>query len=150
MTDLDIRDAVLAAIKEAAGDIDCAAIGVAVHRGVVTLSGRADSFAAKAAASRVALRAEGVRGVANEIDVCGEDESYVADEVIAAQIADYLRKKRSGDRLNVRVAVSHGAVTLSGALDDERHRAALCGFAQALEGVERVNDHLTLRSGHAA
>ena len=149
MTDLEIRDAVLAAM-EAAPEIDCAAVGIAVHGGVVTLSGRVGSFAEKAAASRVALRAEGVRGVANEIDVCGADESYVADEVIAAQIADHLRKTHDSDRMNVRVTVSHGAVTLSGALDHERQRASLCGFARGLEGVQQVHDHLTLRGGHAA
>jgi len=149
MTDLDIRNAVLAAL-EAEPDIACTAIGVAVHAGVVTLTGRLHSFAEKAAATRVALRAEGVRGVAAEIDVCGAQESYVSDEVIAAQITDFLRKSPRANRMNVRVAVTHGAVTLTGALDHKDQHAVLMGFVQGLEGVQRVNDHLSVRGAVGA
>jgi osmotically-inducible protein OsmY len=147
MTDFDIRHAVLAAI-EAAPDIVCTAIGVAVHGGVVTLTGRVASFAEKDAAGRVALRAEGVRGVANELDVCDAEESYLVDEVIAAQIAEHLRTIRG--RMNVKVTVTRGSVTLSGAVDHEDQRRALRIFAQGLEGVEGVYDHMTAREQGAA
>jgi osmotically-inducible protein OsmY len=146
MTDFDIRGAVLSAL-EAAPEIDCTAVGVVVRHGVVTLTGRVGSFAEKAAASRVVLRAEGVRGVANEIDVCGVEESYVPDEVIAAQITDYLRKSHGRDRINVRVTVSHGAVTLSGGVDRDSQRQALRSFARGLEGVQRVDDRTTVHGG---
>ena len=149
MTDLDIRNAVLAAL-EAEPDITCTAIGVAVHTGVVTLTGRVHSFAEKSAATRVALRAEGVRGVAAEIDVCGEEESYVSDEVIAAQIAQFLQKNPRAHRVNVHVAVTHGAVTLTGALDHKDQHAVLRGFVQGLEGVQGIYDHLSLRGAVGA
>lgn len=148
MTDHDIRNAVLAAL-EADPEVDGSAIGVTVHGGVATLTGRLGSFAEKAAATRVALRAEGVRGVASEIEVCGEQESYVPDEVIARQVADFLRDAPGLRSVNVRVAVTHGSVTLSGAVERDDQRALVRGFAQGLEGVERVHDSLTLRGAAA-
>lgn len=144
MTDLDIRDAVLAAIEESP-ELDCAGIGVAVHSGVVTLTGRVGGFAEKAAASRVALRSEGVRGVANEIDVCEADESYVADEVIAARIADFLRATAAAGGVNAKVEVDHGWVHLSGAVDRFDRREAIERYARLGEGVVGVENRLHLR-----
>lgn len=149
MTDLDVRHAVLEAL-EAAPEVDCATVGVTVHNRVVTLTGRLDSFAAKAAASRIALRAEGVLGVANEIEVCGSGESYVSDEVIAAQIVDYLGKAARRSRMNVRVSVSHGDVTLTGAVDHESDRIGLYAFARGLQGVECLHDRVMVRDAGAA
>lgn len=148
MTDLIIRDAALAAI-EGSPEIDGAAVGVTVHRGVVTLTGRLGSFAEKAAVSRAALRAVGVRGVANEVDVCGAEETYVADEVIAARIADFFRATAAAGGVNAKVEVDHGWVHLSGAVDRTDRREAIERYARLGEGVLGVENRLHLRRADA-
>src|SRR3984893_15262833 len=50
-------------------DIDATDVGVAVHNGVVTLTGFVRSYAQKTEAERDAKRGVGVVGVANDIEV---------------------------------------------------------------------------------
>jgi osmotically-inducible protein OsmY len=144
MTDLDIRNAILAAL-EAEPDVHPSAIGVAVHDGVATLSGRVSSFAEKTAATRAAIRMSGVGGVAEELDVCGEEESFCGDEVIAARIVDFLRATGAAGGVNVRVEASRGWVQLSGAVDRLDQRAAIERYARLGEGVLGVDNRVRLR-----
>lgn len=144
MTDLDIRNAVLAAL-EAEPEVHPSAIGVAVHDGVVTLTGRVLSFAEKAAATRTAIRAPGVRGVAEELDVCDEQESCCDDEVIATRMVEFLRTAAAAGGINVNVEVSHGWIHLHGAVDRPDQRAAIERYARLGEGVLGVENRLHLR-----
>ena len=49
--------------------VDSAHIGVAVEKGVVTLTGHVSSYAEKTAVERAARRVKGVRAIAQEIEV---------------------------------------------------------------------------------
>ena len=144
MTDLETRNAVLAAL-DAQPDVHANAIGVAAHQGIVTLNGRVASFAEKAAAVRAAIRAGGVRAVADELDVCDEQESRCSDEVIAAQIVDFLKAGGGGPTANVQVEVAQGWVHLGGAVEHEYQRTLIESYARVGEGVLGVDNRIRLR-----
>ena len=146
MTDLEIRDSVLAAL-ESQPDVHASAIGVAAHQGIVTLSGRITSFAEKAAAVRAAIRAPGVRGLADELDVCDEEESGCIGEVIAARIADFLKASGAGAGAAVKVEVDHGWVHLSGTVESADQRALLESYARIGDGVLGVDNRIRLSRG---
>ena len=144
MTDLDVRAAVLAALEQAP-ELNCTAIGVIVRAGVVTLLGRVESFAEKAAASRLVQRTQGHRRLANEIDVGDPDESCMADEVIAARVVDFLRTTGAAGGLNAKVEVNHGWVHLSGSVDRTDRRDAIERYVRLGDGVLGVENRLHLR-----
>ena len=68
MTDEEIQRSVLEQFKWDA-HVKPTEIGVAVKNGVVTLSGTVDSYTKKWNAEEIALRVQGVKVVANELDV---------------------------------------------------------------------------------
>src|SRR4051812_16435392 len=71
--------------------VDAAHIGVSVKDGVVTLTGHVPSYAEKYAAERAAKRVQGVRAVANELDVKLPESSRRTDEDIAAAAVNALK-----------------------------------------------------------
>src|SRR5579862_5644716 len=66
--DLELRRQVLAEL-EYEPSVDAANIGVAVSKGVVTLTGHVHNFSEKIAAERVVRRVKGVRAIAEEIEI---------------------------------------------------------------------------------
>src|SRR5687768_9952626 len=66
-------------------------IGVAVKEGVVTLSGEVASYHEKVEAERAALRVEGVRGIASEIEIHLPGTSHRSDADIARAALDTLQ-----------------------------------------------------------
>lgn len=68
MNDIHLRQSILDEM-EFEPSIDAAGIGVAVHSGIVTLTGHVRTYAEKEAAERVASRVKGVRGIAADIEV---------------------------------------------------------------------------------
>jgi osmotically-inducible protein OsmY len=67
MTDKLLRQDVIDELNFAP-NIDAADIGVAVSKGVVTLSGHVGSYAQKLAAERAVRQVKGVRAIAEEIE----------------------------------------------------------------------------------
>jgi hypothetical protein len=68
MSDLELRQDILDEL-EFEPRVDAANIGVAVAKGVVTLTGHVSSYAQKIAAEAAARRVKGVRAIAQEIEV---------------------------------------------------------------------------------
>ncbi len=66
--DLRLRNAVSKQL-EWDPEVDASAVGVSVKGAAVTLTGFIDSYSAKLAAERSAKRVQGVRAVANDIEV---------------------------------------------------------------------------------
>ncbi|HWG04191.1 MAG TPA: CBS domain-containing protein [Beijerinckiaceae bacterium] len=91
--------------------------------GIVT---RADLLAALLAAEKAAAPAVAVGG----------------DEAIRAAILDELRKSDWAPAASVKIGVTNGIVTLSGAILDERERDALRVAAENVAGVKSVVDEL--------
>src|SRR5579862_7299475 len=65
--------------------VDAGNIGVAVHNGVVTLTGHVGSYSEKDAAERAAQRVKGVKAIAQEIEVRFAGHARTNDDEIAAR-----------------------------------------------------------------
>lgn len=125
--------------------LDASAIGVAVKHGVVTLAGTVESFADKLEAERIAKRVEGVRAVANELEVRLASNLRRTDADIAAAALDALRwrPKIPADRLQV--TVSDGWLTLEGDVDWWYQREEAACAVRGLAGVVGVSNQIALQ-----
>lgn len=126
--------------------IDCAAIGVAAHDGVVTLTGNVPNYLQKFTAERVAKRVRGVKAVANDVEVqlLGA-ASERTDTDIAQWALDALKWKShtSGDR--IKVMVSKGWVTLEGDVDWQYQRTAAEEAVRPVLGVRGVSNLILVK-----
>jgi hypothetical protein len=90
MGDSQLRQDVLDEL-EFEPSIDAVHIGVAVHAGVVTLTGHVGSYAEKLAAVTAVRRVKGVRAIADEIHARYPSAKKTADDEIAKRAVDILR-----------------------------------------------------------
>ncbi|KAA5539735.1 BON domain-containing protein [Roseiconus nitratireducens] len=142
-TDSEIQRDVMEALK-AEPRLSPERIGVAVHEGVVTLSGQVSNYAQKSAAEKAALRVRGVRGVAEEIDVHLESSEKRGDVEIAEAAVRALRWHIwAPDHLQVKV--EDGWVTLSGEVDFYYQRNSAVESVRYLTGVRGVTNAITIK-----
>lgn len=144
-TDSDLRHDIL---TELAWDpvVPEAKVGVAVSDGVVTLSGRLDTYAEKIATQRAVERVSGVQAIALEIDVVPQGVHKRSDTEIAMAAEQALGWNTSVPKDRVKVAVEKGWVTLSGELDWNFQRGAVERMIRPLKGVLGITDNITLKS----
>lgn len=123
---------------------DAANVGVAVHDGVVLLSGEVSSYAQKVGAAKAALRVKGVNAVANDIVVrfAGRQRT---DEEIAEAARNTLAWTSIVPEESVKLEVRDRVVILRGAVDWDYQRRAARRAVENLAGVEGVFDRLTLK-----
>lgn len=126
--------------------LDAANIGVAVHNGVVTLTGHVGSYSEKNAAERAAQRVKGVRAIAEEIEVRFAGHAMTNDDEIAARALSIIAwdARIPGDA--VKVKVQRGWVTLSGTLPWHFQRVAAESAVRRLSGVTGVINDIAVRS----
>lgn len=126
--------------------INSSNVGVAVNRGIVTLSGHLDTYAEKYAIERAVQRVEGVQAVAIELDVKLAPDHKRSDSEIAQAIETAFKWHVfvPGDR--VRVKVERGWVTLSGEVDWEYQRSASEKTVRPVTGVVGVTNQITLKA----
>lgn len=120
-------------------------VGVRVTDGIVTLMGTVDSYFKKRAAEEAALRVDGVRAVANELEVRLPGMAERTDEDIARAIVRALEWNVSIPHEGIDVAVSHGIVTLRGQVEWEYQRRAAEREAYNTIGVRSVVNLITVR-----
>lgn len=120
-------------------------VGVTVHEGVVTLTGRIDSFAEKGAAERAAKRVTGVRGVANELEVVVPGQHRRDDTDIARAALDALEWSFNVPASQLRLTVSNGVLTLEGEVDWQYQREAAFNTVAHLKGVTGVINAIVVR-----
>jgi osmotically-inducible protein OsmY len=148
MTSVDesVRDAVMRQLAWEP-DLDASLIGVSVQAGIVTLSGYADSFAAKLAAERAVRKLYGVKAIANELEVRLAQERI--DPEIAQDAIDALRNHINVPR-DISVTVRDGFVTLSGAAEWMFQKADAERAVKYLRGVRGVFNQIELRPSISA
>jgi osmotically-inducible protein OsmY len=117
---------------------DAAHIGVTAKNGVVTLSGFVDSYAAKAAAERAAGRVQGVKAIAEEIEVRLPAQQKHADDEIAERTVRILAWDVEVPNERIQVKVEHGVVTLTGDVNYQFQRAAAESAVRRLGGTRGV------------
>jgi osmotically-inducible protein OsmY len=120
-------------------------IGVAVKDGVVTLTGWVDSFLKKWAAEEAAHRVNGVKAVANDIEVRLPGLAERTDQDIAAAVLRALEWDAVVPTDRIDVTVSKGWVTLSGEVEWGFQRADAERVARRITGVRGVSNLITVR-----
>lgn len=125
--------------------VDAAHIGVAVEKGVVTLTGHVESYAAKAAAEEAVRRVRGVQAIAQEIEVRYLGAKKTADDEIARRAIDILAWDVSVPNDRIQVKVQQGWVTLSGEVDWYYQKQAAEHAVRKLSGVVGVDNTIRLK-----
>jgi osmotically-inducible protein OsmY len=140
-TDTELRQDIQ---KELAWDpsVDDRDIGDAVSGGIVTLTGKVNSYAQKWNAARAIERVSGVRGLANEIHVRSSDEHTDTDIATAAAAALSWNTLLPSE--TVMVSVQNGWLTLSGKLTHDYQRRVAHDSVRYLRGVHGVTDLIVL------
>lgn len=126
--------------------VNSAHIGVAVDKGVVTLSGHVASYAEKLAAEKAVQRIKGVTAIAQEIKVRFPEDSKTADDEIATRAVNILRWSAVVPQDSVMVKVQDGWVYLTGQVSWQYQRSAAEAEVRRLSGVAGVVNGITLKS----
>lgn len=117
-----------------------AEIAVAVKGGVVTLTGKVDSYAQKYAADKAAVRVSGVRAIADDLKVRIPGEKLRTDTEIAHAALAALKWDTEVPDDKVFVKVEHGYVTLEGNCDWNFQKAAAERAVRYLTGATGVRN----------
>ncbi|WSG08401.1 BON domain-containing protein [Micromonospora sp. NBC_01739] len=120
-------------------------IEVSVVEGVVTLTGRVDSYAEKWAAERAAHRVAQVRAVANDVAVRLVTGAEPADPEIARAVQHALQWHAFVPVEQLDLTVSQGWVTLHGEVEWEYQRRAAQESVERLDGVRGVSNGIRVR-----
>jgi len=120
-------------------------IGVAVKDGIVTLTGWVDSYLKKIAAEEAAHRVQGVKAVANDIEVRLPSAAERTDADLAAAVLNALRWDTAipTDRLDV--TVSKGWVTLKGEVEYGFEKREAERAVRRLAGVRGVTNLIIVK-----
>jgi osmotically-inducible protein OsmY len=126
--------------------VTAAHIGVTARDGVITLSGHVDGFAEKEAAEHAARRVNGVKAVAEEIEVKLPFDVKRGDDDIARAAADRLAWDSTLPVGAIKVTVHEGWVTLTGEVSWWFQHDAAAQDVRRLWGVVGVNNKVTVKS----
>src|SRR5450759_3696327 len=125
--------------------VDATHIGVAVDKGIVTLTGHVASFAEKQAAITAVRRVNGVRAIADEIEVRYPFEKKISDDEVAKRVVDILRWDSVISDRSIQVLVRNGWVTLTGAVDWHFQKQSAEDAMRKLSGVHGIIDNIDIK-----
>jgi osmotically-inducible protein OsmY len=92
---------------------------------------------------------EGVRALANDIEVTPPEQMRRADEGLAERIARVLTWYASVRNMDVKAEVDDGHVTLTGEVDFLYQKEIIVERVAVLAGVTAVSNRITIRRGRA-
>jgi hyperosmotically inducible protein len=124
---------------------DATHIGVAVENGVVTLTGHVASFAEKQAAITAVRRVNGVRAIAEEIEVRYPYERKIADDEVAKRAVDIPGWDSVIPDRAIQVLVRNGWVTLTGDVDWYFQKQSAEDDIRKLSGVRGVANNIAIK-----
>ena len=125
-------------------NVTASEIGVAVHDGAVTLSGTVPTYGEKRAAERAVQRVQGVKAIAEEIQVKLTGMHKRNDSEIAEAAVSSL-KQHVWVPEDIQPTVENGWVTLRGEVNREFQRSAACDAVRYLAGVKGVSSNITIK-----
>jgi osmotically-inducible protein OsmY len=144
MDDKTLRQYVLDELNWEPG-VDSAHIGVAVDKGVVTLTGHVPNFAQKRAVESAVRRVKGVRGIAEELWVdFGAARPYLDDD-IAKRALNVLDLNVLVPPGAIQVTVQQGGLTLSGEVRWDYQRTAAVADLRKLRGVTGITNDIEIK-----
>ncbi|KAA0121480.1 BON domain-containing protein [Methylobacterium sp. P1-11] len=115
--------------------VEGAHIGVAVDKGIVTLTGHVGTYAQRVAAEKAVRKVRGVRGVVEEIEVRFAGGTSPRDEGLAQRAVQMLDWSATVPRNAVQVQVQGGWVTLTGKVDWQYQKQEAYRSIRRLAGV---------------
>jgi osmotically-inducible protein OsmY len=141
--DMELRERVL---EELEWDprIDPSHLHVRVVDGAVSLCGTVTTYSQRLAAVRAAERVQGVKAVADGIDVVLSDDTGRKDSELAAEIA-HERTWNTALPATVDVEVSSGHVVLSGYVTHHYERGEAERAVRRLAGIHGVTNSIEVR-----
>ena len=144
-TDFDIQQDVMAEIKYEPL-LNSSEIGVAVKSGVVTLSGIVNTYTKKLLAEKAAERVQGVKAVAEDIEVKILGTGIKKDAEIAETALNLLKCDSSILEEKIKIKVENGNVKLEGEVEWEFQRSNAKTAIENLTGVGSVSNLITVKS----
>ncbi|WP_438753867.1 BON domain-containing protein [Pararhizobium sp. O133] len=149
MDDLNLRARVLETL-ECLPLITPSEIGVAVHQGVVVLTGHVSEASHKGMIEFAVLNLPDVRGLAQKIHIAADLEFLDTDEEIARRMLRMVEWNLQMKGRDVRVRVEGRWVTLTGHVgcSDDFERAEQ--FARMVRGCAGFDNHLVVSSSRRA
>jgi len=126
-------------------DIDATDIAVAVHNGVVALSGFVRSYAQKTQAERDAKRVAGVVAVANDIEVRLPVLDQRPDPDIARDAVNALKSELPFSSENIKLIAKDGYLTLEGAVEWNYARERAENAVKRVRGVKGVTNAIQVK-----
>ena len=142
--DTDLRRDVLDEL-EWEPSIDAARIGVTAHNGVVTMNGIVKTYTEKLAAERAAERVQGVKAIANDIEVKLPGAHERTDSDIAEAAVNALRWKTMVPEGKIKVAVTKAWITLEGEVDWQYQKDAAFDAVHFLVGTRGVTNLISVK-----
>lgn len=144
LIDSELKKSVLAELAWEPS-VNAAHIGVTAHAGVIALSGHVESFSEKYAAEKAAHRVNGVKAVAEEIEVKLPYAIKRTDEDIALAASNHVAWDASLSKFGLQVMVEKGWITLTGEVDWQYQRYDAEHAVRNLLGVVGVSDQITIK-----
>lgn len=126
--------------------VNASKVGVAVHEGVVTLTGHLDNYAEKHAVEKAVQTVAGVRGIALELDVKLDPGHKRSDSDIAAAAERSFAWHTLVPADKIKVIVEKGWITLKGEVDWEYQRHEAEKVVRSLIGIVGVSNAITLKA----
>ncbi len=142
--DIELHRRVLFALESIA-DLGKQEIGISVHDGVVTLSGRTDTYEHKFVIEQTVARIPGITAVAIDLRVGRHGSPELTDTELAHTLADILKWSLDDPAKGIIGKVEHGWVTLLGEVDFERQRTAVEESVSHIDGVRGVVNMITVK-----
>lgn len=124
--------------------VNAAHIGVAVHEGIVTLTGHVPSLMQKHLAEKAVKRVYGVQAVADELEVRLGGTSKRTDEEIAQDCLFALKSGQSVPAEQIKVVVAQAWVTLDGVVEWQYQREAATNCIRDLKGVRGITNTIRI------
>lgn len=126
--------------------LNAAEIGVTVKDGVVTLTGTVDSYAKKVEAENAAKNVNGVRAVAESIQVNYGNDFKTSDTEIATAILNAWKWNWEVPDKKIKVRVENGWVTLEGELHWNYQKSEAKKSIERISGVKGVSNSIVIKS----
>ncbi len=130
--------------------IGSAHIGVAVDKGIVTLTGHVGSYMERVAAEKAAQKVRGVRGVIEEIKVRFTGEAPPRDEDLAHRAVQMLDWSALVPGNGVQVKVQDGIVTLTGRVGWQYQKEEAFRAIRRLAGVAGIINMIEVKPAVSA
>lgn len=130
--------------------VDHARISVAANEGVITLTGHVPNYAQKMAAERTAARVNGVKAIAEEIEVRFASDPKTSDPEIAERILQVFRWDVMVPDDRIQVRVEHGWVTPTGEAEWNYQKRAAQAAAGRITGVKGVSNMIAAKQPEPA